>query len=83
MSSTALAQATQQSDQENTNELSFAELDAATSTSKTWLLTFFHSRVTRQEPAFTKCFMKGFVHAYQCTGEAHPYGSALASHATT
>lgn len=63
--------------------LSFAELDAATSTSKTRLLSFFHTRITGQKPTFAKCFMQCFVHADQSTSQAHSDSSTLASHATT
>ena len=58
--------------------LTLAELNASTSTTQTGLFTLFHTRVTGQIPAFTKCFVECFVVADKSTRQSHANRSALA-----
>lgn len=69
--------------QEFIQRLSFAELDAATGTTQTRLLSFLHAGIAGQEATIAKCVMECFVKTDQCTGQSHADGTALAGQAAT
>ncbi len=63
--------------------LTLRELNATTSTTQTWLLTFLHTRVSRQEVAIAERVEILFVEADQCTSQAHANCTSLSGRAAT
>lgn len=63
--------------------LTLGELEALAGTGATWLLTFLHAGVTRQQAVFTQLGAVGFVDLYKRTGNGQTNGADLTLNTAT